>query len=488
MSSAPPPALRGRRPGARGRRCPRRRPSGPPARRGQAEPPWFHHHLRGQSLSASPALYQGRPGTSGTPGARPGASAIPGCGSAAAAPLVSLAGDRTGAHRHRPRREAVGRLEGKACFVEGPCRASGCAARSPRTLVPGPGSSSAKCCAPHPAGRAALSAVRCLRGLPMAVRRLSRPVGVEAHDPRRATGSPRRAARAAREGDPRGRRALPLSQPGGLPGGLRRPALSRRHSHLLQPIDDCLLLHPALAGLVARLGDLARRRRSACACRFHGGAAGGDRGPVPDQAADWGCGVVQRRGGRLVPAVGPDSIVETVDGVPFRITGDAFFQNHTAGAEALVRLVSEALEPSPMRLCSMPTPGAAVRPDGGTLCRRRDRRGVLCRRGGRLAPQCPARTVAGESGGRRRRGGAAVPECGLDLAVVDPPARDWRAWGPGRRGRQAAGPGLRLVRSGLAGPRHAGPGRGRLPARLGTTGGPLPQTFHIEAVAAFRAG
>ena len=30
-----------------------------------------------------------------------------------------------------------------------------------------------------------------------------------------------------------------------------------------------------------------------------------------------------------------------------RITGDAFFQNNTAGAEALVGLVAEALSPGP---------------------------------------------------------------------------------------------------------------------------------------------
>jgi 23S rRNA (uracil1939-C5)-methyltransferase len=37
---------------------------------------------------------------------------------------------------------------------------------------------------------------------------------------------------------------------------------------------------------------------------------------------------------------------ETVAGATFRITGRAFFQNNTAGAEVLVRLVTEVLQPS----------------------------------------------------------------------------------------------------------------------------------------------
>jgi 23S rRNA (uracil1939-C5)-methyltransferase len=127
-----------------------------------------------------------------------------------------------------------------------------------------------------------------------------------------------------------------------------RPALSRRRSHLLQPIDDCLLLHPALTDLVSRLGDLGE----ATALTLRVAPATGAclaviDGPVPSQAPDWGCGVVQRHRGQLTPMVGSGSIVETVAGVAFRITGDAFFQTHIAGAAALVGLVAEALSPRP---------------------------------------------------------------------------------------------------------------------------------------------
>ena len=39
------------------------------------------------------------------------------------------------------------------------------------------------------------------------------------------------------------------------------------------------------------------------------------------------------------------TLEEVVAGVPFRITGRAFFQNNTAGAEALVVVVNEVLQP-----------------------------------------------------------------------------------------------------------------------------------------------
>ena len=43
--------------------------------------------------------------------------------------------------------------------------------------------------------------------------------------------------------------------------------------------------------------------------------------------------------------VGSGTIVETVSEASLRITGDAFFQNNTPGAEVLVGLVREALSP-----------------------------------------------------------------------------------------------------------------------------------------------
>ena len=125
-----------------------------------------------------------------------------------------------------------------------------------------------------------------------------------------------------------------------------RPAFSRRRSHLLQPIDACLLLHPALGDLVSRLGDLgASAALTLRVATATGACLAVIDGPVPSQAPDWGCGVVQRHQRQRIPLVGSGWIIETVAGVALRITGDAFFQNHTAGAEALVGLVGEALSP-----------------------------------------------------------------------------------------------------------------------------------------------
>ena len=130
----------------------------------------------------------------------------------------------------------------------------------------------------------------------------------------------------------------------GISGG--RPALHRRRSHDLEPIDQCLLLHPALAELHSRLGDLGE----ATAITLRIAVGTGEQlavieGQVPAAATDWGCSVSYRRRSRLTAVIGDGTITESVAGATFRITGDAFFQNNTAGAESLVELVGEALVP-----------------------------------------------------------------------------------------------------------------------------------------------
>ena len=56
--------------------------------------------------------------------------------------------------------------------------------------------------------------------------------------------------------------------------------------------------------------------------------------------------VVHRDQGRIRRVIGADFIHEVVADVRFRITGPAFFQVNTPGADQLVRLVGEALEPT----------------------------------------------------------------------------------------------------------------------------------------------
>lgn len=125
-----------------------------------------------------------------------------------------------------------------------------------------------------------------------------------------------------------------------------RPAFHRRRSHALEPIDACLLLEPRLAGLFGRLGDLTGVRRITLRIATTTGALLAIvTGAVPDQAQTWECGVVQRRKGEVRAVMGTGEITETVAGVDLRISADAFFQNNTSGAEALVGLVAEALAP-----------------------------------------------------------------------------------------------------------------------------------------------
>lgn len=267
-----------------------------------------------------------------------------------------------------------------------------------------------------------------------------------------------------------------------------RPAFSRRRSRLLQTVDDCLLLRPELAGLLGRLGGLGEATGVTLRVATSSGAClAVVSGPVPAQAGEWRCGVVRREGSRLVPVIGPGWIEETVAGVPFRITGDAFFQNNSAGAEALVGLVTEALAPRPDETLLDAYAGGGL--FGLTVGRAAARvvaveSGISAaddlRHNARHAP-VPVRVVEG-------RAEAVLPALamGWDLAVVDPPRTGLGAEGVqsvslgrpraiayvscdpaalARDARLLAGAGYRLEWA--------------VPVDL------FPQTFHVETVAAF---
>lgn len=112
-----------------------------------------------------------------------------------------------------------------------------------------------------------------------------------------------------------------------------RPALIRASSHELVPIDVCLLADHELVELFARLGDL----RGVDRITLRTGVNTGETiivldGELPVDADKWG-----------VPFGGDEIIFhEMVADKVFQITGSAFFQNNTAGAEILVSLVTEA--------------------------------------------------------------------------------------------------------------------------------------------------
>ncbi len=122
-----------------------------------------------------------------------------------------------------------------------------------------------------------------------------------------------------------------------------RPALYARGSRRLVPLHECSLLDPALASLFVDLGDLG----AATAITLRTATTTGETlaivtGPLPPQASSWGCRVAVVEDGRLRAVHGEPVLEETVAGLPFRVTGLSFFQNNTAGAEELVRLVDTA--------------------------------------------------------------------------------------------------------------------------------------------------
>ncbi|MCL1599498.1 MAG: class I SAM-dependent RNA methyltransferase [Actinomycetia bacterium] len=126
------------------------------------------------------------------------------------------------------------------------------------------------------------------------------------------------------------------------------PALFRQRSNDLVPLRECLLMVPELQEVFARLGDLSGIERLTLRVGTNAGCAiAVVEGDLPEQIDSWGITVVHRtdRGSQIV--AGNDVFTEIVDGVTFSIPPDGFFQNNTAGAETLVRLVGDMLEVEP---------------------------------------------------------------------------------------------------------------------------------------------
>lgn len=127
-----------------------------------------------------------------------------------------------------------------------------------------------------------------------------------------------------------------------------RPALAEHRSHRLVPITACEIIHPNLAAVLPRLQHLSDVAELTLRTATTTGAVLAIvAGEVPESAASWGCAVARAVGSRLNPVFGDPELFETVAGVRFRISGKAFFQNNTAGAETLVRLVTEAADIGP---------------------------------------------------------------------------------------------------------------------------------------------
>ena len=101
-----------------------------------------------------------------------------------------------------------------------------------------------------------------------------------------------------------------------------RVGLFREGTHDLVPIQSCLVVSPPLVEMLGELGDLSAAERVTLRAGI-------------------------RTGDRLV-LLGDDfgRLHEEVAGRRFRISGRSFFQNNTEGAEALVAIVREILQPA----------------------------------------------------------------------------------------------------------------------------------------------
>lgn len=127
-----------------------------------------------------------------------------------------------------------------------------------------------------------------------------------------------------------------------------RPALHLRRTRELEMLDECPLLAEPLRAMLDEMGDLSPMHR----VTLRAGINTGDRlavvsGPVPEAAHDWSFPVCRVRRGRPEAISGDPFLRETIGDTAFRVTASAFFQNNTAGAEVLVDLVRAALGVTP---------------------------------------------------------------------------------------------------------------------------------------------
>lgn len=127
-----------------------------------------------------------------------------------------------------------------------------------------------------------------------------------------------------------------------------RPALMRPKSNDPVPLDTCLLLDPLLQPVFDRLGDLTGAERVTLRCGSRTGhVVAIVDGEVPTAAEGWGVPVLLRKGSHLEPVFGSPVLEEVIDGTSFSIPLGGFFQNNSAGADALVSLARNAAELQP---------------------------------------------------------------------------------------------------------------------------------------------
>jgi 23S rRNA (uracil1939-C5)-methyltransferase len=242
---------------------------------------------------------------------------------------------------------------------------------------------------------------------------------------------------------------------------LGRPALSRAASHELVTITRCHLMVPPLEALFHSLPV----RLEASSVTIRAGAATGETLAMYDEET----GVIE----------------EVVAGCTFRVTGRAFFQNNTAGAEELVSLVREALQPGRGDvLVDGYAGGGLFAATVGRACQ-----SVIGVESDRIAAADFEHNVGVRALRKKFESSASLLPKAFDLAVVDPPRSGL--------GKEAVGV--------LAGGRprriayvSCDPATFARDARLLAERGyglewvqpvdMFPQTFHVEMVGCFQVG
>ncbi|MDH3539425.1 MAG: class I SAM-dependent RNA methyltransferase [Acidimicrobiia bacterium] len=270
-----------------------------------------------------------------------------------------------------------------------------------------------------------------------------------------------------------------------------QPAMHRGRSHELIPLGVCELLDPQLAAVFSRLGDLS----GVSQIILRAAANTGDRlaivsGDIPDHAASWDIPIAHQVGKTVTGVDGPAQIREEIAGTIFRISENAFFQNNSHAAEALVSLVREALEPEATDTVLDAYAGVGL--FGATLAPHVSR--VLAVESNRTAARDLERNLKATGVDYRVIRGKMESVAGhLDeypeLAVADPPRTGLgvngidavTAAGPRRLAYVSCDP------ASLARDAAILAGRGYQLTAV-TPVDMFPQTFHIEAVATFELG
>ena len=240
-----------------------------------------------------------------------------------------------------------------------------------------------------------------------------------------------------------------------------KPALSRAASHELVTINECHLMVPPLEALFQTLPA----RSYASRVTIRAGANTGQTLALYDDETG--------------------ALEEAVAGFTFRITGRAFFQNNTAGAEVLVTLVREALQPRRSDVMIDGYAGGGLfSVTVGRACER-----VIGVESDRVAAADFEHNVGHRALRREFESSASLLPKAFDLAVVDPPRS-----GLGKEGVAVlAGGRPRRIAYVACDPASFA----RDASLLGEQGYALdwvqpvdmfPQTFHVEMVGCFVSG